>query len=380
MSNKRINKAYVRYDGSGRVIPGSLILNRFKPKVGNWQETPAYLCCNPAPPDTFNFDITANWSLTTPAVVDDASFKTFLESGQDGGGNSNNQTGVVVTDFLLEGNRLRCNVSSTGGDELHLSSSDVTDVTSFGNLNITNYLNLNTNNITSVDSTVWPIGITYIELGTNSITSFDNVVWPSGLTKLEIYDNPFTSFNPSTALPNGLLELAIGTSTLTTFNPSIALPSTLQMLSLSNSSITSFNPSIALPSGLEGLDLTNNQITSFDPSLPLPSSLLELQLSNNNIVTFNPTTPLPSSLLILNILDNQIVIFNPSLALPIGLSSLGLSDNQMTTAGYTGSEPWANAMTVIPSRGGIYFNDNIDSVSGTNLETILIAKGWTVIA
>jgi hypothetical protein len=49
MSNKRINKAYVRYDGSGRVIPGSLILNRFKPKVGNWQETPAYLCCNPGP-------------------------------------------------------------------------------------------------------------------------------------------------------------------------------------------------------------------------------------------------------------------------------------------------------------------------------------------
>jgi hypothetical protein len=45
-SNKRINKAYVRYDGSGRVIPGSLILNRFKPAVGNWQETPAYLCCN----------------------------------------------------------------------------------------------------------------------------------------------------------------------------------------------------------------------------------------------------------------------------------------------------------------------------------------------
>jgi hypothetical protein len=46
MSNKRINKAYVRYDGTGRVIPGSLILNRFKPAVGNWKETPAYLCCN----------------------------------------------------------------------------------------------------------------------------------------------------------------------------------------------------------------------------------------------------------------------------------------------------------------------------------------------
>lgn len=39
-------KAYVRYDGTGRVIPGSLILNRFKPAVGDWQEIPAYECCN----------------------------------------------------------------------------------------------------------------------------------------------------------------------------------------------------------------------------------------------------------------------------------------------------------------------------------------------
>jgi len=34
-------KAYVRYDGTGRVIAGSLILQRFKPKVGNWQEIDA---------------------------------------------------------------------------------------------------------------------------------------------------------------------------------------------------------------------------------------------------------------------------------------------------------------------------------------------------
>jgi hypothetical protein len=47
-SNNRL-KAYVRYDGTGRVIAGSLILQRFKPKVGNWQEIDANECCNPAP-------------------------------------------------------------------------------------------------------------------------------------------------------------------------------------------------------------------------------------------------------------------------------------------------------------------------------------------
>jgi hypothetical protein len=44
-SNNQL-KAYVRYDGTGRVIAGSLILQRFKPKVGNWKEIDANECCN----------------------------------------------------------------------------------------------------------------------------------------------------------------------------------------------------------------------------------------------------------------------------------------------------------------------------------------------
>jgi hypothetical protein len=44
-NNKRL-KAYVRYDGSGRVVPSSVILARFKPKVGNYKEINAYECCN----------------------------------------------------------------------------------------------------------------------------------------------------------------------------------------------------------------------------------------------------------------------------------------------------------------------------------------------
>ena len=44
-NSKRDLKAYVRFDGTGRVVPGSLILSRVKPKVGKWKEIPAYLCC-----------------------------------------------------------------------------------------------------------------------------------------------------------------------------------------------------------------------------------------------------------------------------------------------------------------------------------------------
>ncbi len=40
-------KAFVRFDGNGQIVPGSLILRANTPKVGNWKETPAHECCNP---------------------------------------------------------------------------------------------------------------------------------------------------------------------------------------------------------------------------------------------------------------------------------------------------------------------------------------------
>ena len=46
MGNQRDLKAFVRYDGSGRVVAGSLIFRRKKPTVGNFQEINSYKCCN----------------------------------------------------------------------------------------------------------------------------------------------------------------------------------------------------------------------------------------------------------------------------------------------------------------------------------------------
>jgi hypothetical protein len=45
--NNRPLKAYVRYDGQGRVVSSSLILRKNKPKVGKWKEVQGYECCNP---------------------------------------------------------------------------------------------------------------------------------------------------------------------------------------------------------------------------------------------------------------------------------------------------------------------------------------------
>lgn len=66
-SNNRL-KAYVRYDGTGRVIAGSLILQRFKPKVGNWQEIDANECCNYVPTTTTTSTSTSTTTTTTTAT------------------------------------------------------------------------------------------------------------------------------------------------------------------------------------------------------------------------------------------------------------------------------------------------------------------------
>jgi hypothetical protein len=46
MSNARNLKAYVRIDGSGRIVPTSLVLRKNMPKVGKWTEVTAWECCN----------------------------------------------------------------------------------------------------------------------------------------------------------------------------------------------------------------------------------------------------------------------------------------------------------------------------------------------
>jgi hypothetical protein len=67
-TNKRDLKAYSRFDGTGRIVPGSTVLRRNKPKNGNWKEVQAYECC-----DTTGCDLppiplsTELWSGQSPS-------------------------------------------------------------------------------------------------------------------------------------------------------------------------------------------------------------------------------------------------------------------------------------------------------------------------
>ena len=78
MQDKRL-KAFVRYDGSGRVVPGSLILRRNTPKVGRWQEVAPYECCGPVIPVVVTDLVVGTVAATTIDVTWVAS--TVAEGG-----------------------------------------------------------------------------------------------------------------------------------------------------------------------------------------------------------------------------------------------------------------------------------------------------------
>ena len=76
MANRRDLKAYARYDGSGRIIPGSNILRKNEPKNGNWKELQAYACCNLNPNCIY---------FTIEATEDNLDFWFRLYVADDGG-------------------------------------------------------------------------------------------------------------------------------------------------------------------------------------------------------------------------------------------------------------------------------------------------------
>lgn len=74
-SNNQL-KAYVRFDGTGRIVPSSLILQRFKPKDGNWQEIDSKECCNFVPTTTTTTSSSSTTTTTSTSTSTTTSTST----------------------------------------------------------------------------------------------------------------------------------------------------------------------------------------------------------------------------------------------------------------------------------------------------------------
>ena len=146
---------------------------------------------------------------------------------------------------------------------------------------------------------------------------------------------------------------------------------------------SSFEAFLASREGLvDFCNLTNITITDFvltngrlQCNLTANGTILDLTLMGiTQCLSFGNIT----GLIQVYFISNNMSAFNPNFGLQNSLEVIDLTDNQFTTASYTSMEFWANNLHNAPSGGIIIFSNNIDSVTGTNLEAILISKGWTV--
>jgi len=91
-------KAFVRIDGTGKVIPGGPIFQAQKPKVGKWREISIKECCNYNPnttttttSSTSSTSTSTTTTTTTQASRSEAAVTSF-SGGQACLGNGNNIT------------------------------------------------------------------------------------------------------------------------------------------------------------------------------------------------------------------------------------------------------------------------------------------------
>jgi len=87
MSTNRNQKAYIRIDGSGRDVAGSLILRNKKPGNGKWREVLAYECCN----------TTTNTTTVNPLAVG-----TFYSGG------------IIASSTIIEGQVMVVDLNDLG--------------------------------------------------------------------------------------------------------------------------------------------------------------------------------------------------------------------------------------------------------------------------
>ena len=228
-SNKKM-KAFVRIDGSGRVVPGSLVLRERKPKVGKWKEVDANECCNtidacftalfsygPDAADSLNINIertnitgspdvtgTINWGdgNTDPISLDSVTIdNTFAHTYSEFG----EYTVTVCIDNPEYVRSININPDNYGGGGVssvsglqtlrgvrELTFSFCPNLTSLdvSNMPYLLYVTATASGLTSIDLT-GSTGIISLELSGNSLTSIDL----TGLVNLFNVDLPDNGFS-----------------------------------------------------------------------------------------------------------------------------------------------------------------------------------------
>ncbi len=141
-------KAWVRYDGQGRIVPGSPIFSASKPKVGNWHEVIQYKCCDTTTTAipiyrltlTFN-DITNADTLIGGSSSDVALWNAFFDLPTNG----NPYTSVIVIGnevILVDGSNINLKNGVFNSTSSLISIVDTGSIVSLSNNSVSLCVNL----------------------------------------------------------------------------------------------------------------------------------------------------------------------------------------------------------------------------------------------
>jgi len=129
-NNRKDLKAYVRYDGSGRVVAGSLILRRKMPKVGKWVEISAYECCDPFTPTSTSSTTTTTTTTASSNYL--VNLRQLFEDGTCSGMDLVSNYAIISANPLIVGKwysgvdpmfgSVAAYIVSAGGDGFLLAS------------------------------------------------------------------------------------------------------------------------------------------------------------------------------------------------------------------------------------------------------------------
>jgi hypothetical protein len=210
-------------------------------EISKWK-THSFNCCSSlVPPD--------NTSTTTSTTTVPPSIYNFDVDGAWEGYDQEtfeNEYGVVVDQFLVDGNNLKANIISISNPAFY--------------------------------GTGW--------------TAINYFTVP-GATTLDISFNSLTSFNPSQPLSSTITSIDFSYNQITDFSPTLPLPPNLTSLYLTDNGMTSFNPG-SLPPNLTTLYLNENDWSAgFSSITTFPATMFDFDLTNSNMTLSSYTASEP---------------------------------------------------------------------------------------
>jgi Leucine-rich repeat (LRR) protein len=212
-------------------------------EISKWK-THSFNCCSSIVPPTTTTSTTGGPTTTTTTTAEPSAYNFDVDGAWEGYDQETFELeyGVVVNDFLVDGNNLKANIISISNPY-------------------------------------------FIGSGWTAINYFT----VPGVTSLDVSYNSLTSFDPGEPLSSTITYIDFSYNQITDFSPAFPLPPNLTTLYLTGNGMTSFNPG-SLPSSLSTLYLNENDWSAgFSTTATIPAIMFDFEFSNSNMTSSSYT-------------------------------------------------------------------------------------------